>query len=59
MVCGNGASARLVFAMWCLVSGNGECWGQKERKTTDEAVDDETGGGGGGGGGRGVAGLQT
>ena len=39
MVCGNGAGARLVFAMWCLVSGNGECWGQKERKTTDEAVD--------------------
>ena len=28
MVCGNGASARLVFAMWCLVSGNGEWdWG--------------------------------
>ena len=42
MVCGNGASARLVFAMWCMVSGNGEWdWGlgTKERKTTDEAVD--------------------
>ena len=50
MVCGNGASTRLVFAMWCMVSGIGG-WGQKERKTTDGVA--AGGGGGGEGGGRG------